>query len=70
MVIIQNNKGTIFHYMQSISAFAPFIVIAPKGIASNKSKLVGMGGIEPLVRLTTTQQHNFGFQGVLKLEEV
>jgi hypothetical protein len=70
MVIIQNNKGTIFHCMQSISAFVPFIVIAPQGVASNKSKLVGMGGIEPLVRLTTTQQQNLGFQGVLRLEEV
>jgi hypothetical protein len=35
MVIIQNNIGIIFHYMQSINVFAPFIVIASQGVASN-----------------------------------
>ncbi len=45
-------------------------MIAPQAVASNKSKLVGMGGKEPLVHLTNTQQHSLGSQGVLKLEEV
>ncbi len=70
MVIIQKNRGTIFHYMQSINVFAPFIVISPQGVASNNFKPIGMGGIKPLVCSTNTQQHSLGSQGVLRLEEV
>jgi hypothetical protein len=59
MVIIQKNRGTIFHYMQSINVFAPFIVISPQGVASNNFILnmllqdLDLGRTPTLVELTT-----------------